>query len=195
MVTVWQFGHAPRSFHHELWPGTRKPIGDDTYSKLMIDDLMSMTDTQTAVRWCWWYNDDVPVSLMHSRRSVGATVVEMLTGKRPFDELQNEGHIMGEVGRNKLKPTDGRDFRVIELSDEAHCFLDQCFKRYGSYFLTSHSLDTSCSLFALFNLPLLLWITGKHARVMSLSNVLLVRHRYHTQWNQFLRKTSCKPHK
>ncbi len=52
----------------------------------------------------------------------------MLTGKPPFDDLQDEDYIMEEVGHNNLKPTDGRDFK----SNGAHCFLDQCFKRYGS---------------------------------------------------------------
>ncbi len=66
----------------------------------------------------------IDVSFNSHYRSIGATVVEMLTANPPFSDLQPETVIL-EVGNGRLTPPISQNF-----SREARALLQKCFKRY-----------------------------------------------------------------
>ncbi len=63
------------------------------------------------------------ICFLYECRSVGATVIEMLTGHPPYHDISPTPVILS-VGTGKLTPlVDDR------FSREAKAFLEQCFKR------------------------------------------------------------------
>ena len=64
-------------------------------------------------------------------RSVGATVVEMLTGKTPYgnENFYNQVAIIYQVGSNKINPLTSMKKSGCFLGVKVESFLSSCFKR------------------------------------------------------------------
>ena len=71
--------------------------------------------------------------IIHRRRSVAATVVEMLTGAEPYksENFDNSMAIVFQVGSNKLNPLKSmkRSDHGIVLTVKVETFLSKSFER------------------------------------------------------------------
>ena len=69
--------------------------------------------------------------MLFIKRSVGATVVEMLTGGMPYKEenFTNSMAIIFQVGGNKLNPLTSMKRGQLLPTDDVELFLSKCFER------------------------------------------------------------------
>ena len=75
----------------------------------------------------------------HTCRSIGATVVEMLTGETPYtnENFDNRLAIVYQVGSCSIDPlTSMKKGGKVDVG--AECFLINCFKRY---YLTQNNIQ------------------------------------------------------
>jgi len=105
----------------------RVKLSDFGHSKRLESTLVTH-NFQSLKGTAFWMAPEVIKQEGHGRRadiwSVGCTVVEMATGKPPWSELSNQLTAMFTIATSEEPPAipDG-------LSEEAHLFIGQCFKR------------------------------------------------------------------
>jgi len=105
----------------------RVKLSDFGHSKRLESTLVTH-NFQSLKGTAFWMAPEVIKQEGHGRRadiwSVGCTVVEMATGKPPWSELSNQLTAMFTIATSEEPPAipDG-------LSQEAHLFIGQCFKR------------------------------------------------------------------
>ena len=66
-------------------------------------------------------------------RSVAATVVEMMTAERPYNNIKENSAIIYLVGKNRLNPLQSVSVKGLiengKITENAVDFLKECFKR------------------------------------------------------------------
>ena len=88
----------------------------------------------SEIHIAWYYSTLQLSTYNETYRSVGATIVEMLTGEMPYknEKFDNQVAIIFQVGSNKIDPLISMKKSSWLWSPTVERILNRCFKRYYS---------------------------------------------------------------
>lgn len=126
--------HAHKIMHRDI-KGANILVSNNGIIKLAdfgaskkITEMLTQYDCKSLKGTPYWMAPEVIMQAGHGRSadiwSVGATVVEMLTGKPPYSEFPTQVSVLFHIASTQEPPT-----LPANLADDCHSFLMLCFQR------------------------------------------------------------------